>query len=349
MSDKNEGRTRSIDVARLAGVSRSAVSRTFTPGAYVSDATREKVLRASKTLDYHPNAMARSIKTKRSGIIGVISSDLQNPFYADTLEKIGSALQENGLGSLVLFGDETSTSRQISQILSYQVDALIVTNAVLSSTLTDSISRMKLPVVAVNRYFPQDWVTSITCDNVAGAAAMADHLLDIGCSKIALISGKSEASSSRYREAGFIRALVKRGTAPIAIESGDYSHDSGVIAARKLLSAAIVPDAIFCANDLMAIGTIDIARTEFGLRIPVDLRVAGFDNSIIGSWQSYNLTSVDQNVTQMIDLAVKSVIRQLRGGADRGGQHLQVQGKLIIRQSTGAIASPIDNAFAKCK
>jgi len=338
MSDKKEGRSRSIDVARLAGVSRSAVSRTFTPDAYVSEATREKVLRAAKTLNYHPNAMARSIKTQRSGIIGVISADLQNPFYADTLEKIGAALQSQGLASLVLFGDETSTSGQISQILSYQVDALIVTNAVISSALTDNISRTKLPVVAINRYFPQDWITSITCDNIAGSAAIADHLLDIGCSRIALVSGKTEASSSRDREVGFVRALVKRGTAPIAIESGDYTHDSGVAAARKLLSGPIVPDAIFCANDLMAIGVIDIARAEFGLKIPEDLRVAGFDNSIIGSWQSYNLTSVDQNVPQMIELAVKSVLDQLRGEGGQGGEHLQVQGKLIVRQSTDPTA-----------
>ncbi|WP_171058705.1 LacI family DNA-binding transcriptional regulator [Brucella haematophila] len=338
MSDKKEGRSRSIDVARLAGVSRSAVSRTFTPDAYVSKATREKVLRAAKTLDYHPNAMARSLITQKSGIIGVVSADLQNPFYADTLEKIGTALQERGFASLVLFGDETSTKMQISQILSYQVDALIVTNAVLSSALTESISRMKLPVVAINRYFPQDWVTSITCDNAASAAAMADHLLDRGCSKIALITGKPDASSSRDRELGFVRALIKRGIVPVAIENGDYSHDSGAEAARKLLSARLKPDAIFCANDLMAIGVIDIARTEFGLKIPEDLLVAGFDNAVIGSWQSYNLTSVDQNISQMIELAIDNVMRQLRGEPGLTGQHLHVTGTLVVRQSTNASA-----------
>ncbi|MEY2537989.1 MAG: hypothetical protein QOG67_1729 [Verrucomicrobiota bacterium] len=334
MGEKKDNRARSIDVARLAGVSRSAVSRTFTPHAYVSEASREKVLRASEALNYHPNAMARSLITRRSGIIGVVSADLQNPFYAGILEKTGRALQDQGLSSLVLFGDETSTKTQVSQMLSYQVDALIVTNAVLSSTLTESISRIKLPVVAINRYFPQDWISSITCSNFDAAAAVADHLLDIGCSRIALVTGKTDASSSRDREAGFLRALVKRGRAPVAIETGDYSHDSGVDAARRLLKGRIIPDAIFCANDVMAIGVMDIARSEFGLRIPEDLRVAGFDNSIVGSWQSYNLTSVDQNVPEMIDLAIKIILRQLRGDGGQGGEHLQVQGKLIVRRST---------------
>jgi len=334
MDEKKETRARSIDVARLAGVSRSAVSRAFTPGTYVSESTKAKVLRAAHALNYYPNAMARSLITQRSGIVGVVSADLQNPFYADTLEKVGSALQEHGLAPLVLFGDETSTKSQVSQILSYQVDALIVTNAVLSSMLTESISRTRLPVVALNRYFPHDWITSITCDNVEAASAIANHLLDIGAKRVALVTGKADASSSRDRESGFLRALIKRGTAPIAIESGDYSHESGAMAARILLARQIAPDAVFCANDLMAIGVIDVARTEFGLRIPEDLRVAGFDNSAVGSWQSYALTTVDQNIAQMIDLAVKSVFGQLRNHERALGEHLQVNGKLIVRHST---------------
>lgn len=334
MGDKKENRARSVDVARLAGVSRSAVSRTFTPGAYVSDQTKTKVLHAAQALNYYPNAMARSLTTQRSGIVGVISADLQNPFYAFTLEKIGNALQEQGLAPLVLFGDETSTKAQISRILSYQIDALLVTNAVLSSALTESISRMKLPVIAINRYFPQDWITSITCDNIGAAGSVANHLLDQGCARIALVTGKADASSSRDREAGFLRALVKRGAAPIAIETGDYSHNSGVVAGRRLLERPIVPDAIFCANDLMAMGVVDVARTEFGLRIPDDLRVAGFDNSVVGSWPSYSLTTVDQNTSQMIDLAIENVLSQLRGEVERTGEHIHVQGTLIVRRST---------------
>ena len=202
MSKERNHRVRSVDVAKLAGVSRSAVSRTFTPNAYVSPETREKVLKASEALGYHPNVLARSLITRRSGIVGVVSTDLDNPFYAEILQKIALSLQEHDLASLLMFGDERSTDQQISRLLSYQVDAIVVTNAVLSSELTARLSRVKLPVIAVNRYFPQDWVTSITCDNKSAAKLMANHLVAQGCKRIVFIAGKHDASSSVDREAG---------------------------------------------------------------------------------------------------------------------------------------------------
>jgi DNA-binding LacI/PurR family transcriptional regulator len=330
--DKNN-RVRSIDVARLAGVSRSAVSRTFTPNAYVSPETREKVLKASDALGYHPNVLARSLITRRSGIIGVVSTDLDNPFYADILQKISIGLQNEGLASLLLFGDERSTNQQISQLLSYQVDAIMVTNAVLSSELTARLSRVKLPVIAVNRYFPQDWVTSVTCDNKTSATAMADHLVTQGCKRIVFVAGKQDASSNIDRESGFLRGLAERGIAPIALESGDYSHDGGAEAARRLLSSDVRPDGVFCANDMMALGFMDVARTRFGIRIPEDMRIAGFDNSALASWPTYELSSVDQNVDEMVRLAIDEVSRRL-AGEDTNSRHIEVQGKLCLRRST---------------
>ncbi|BCP52257.1 transcriptional regulator [Kaistia sp. 32K] len=334
MSERRDTRVRSIDVARLAGVSRSAVSRTFTPNAYVSPETRSKVLKAAAALNYHPNAMARSLITQRSGIIGIVSADLQNPYYAKILEVLGGALRDTGLAPLVLFGDETSSKSQVAQLLSYQVDALVIINAV-TSTLTENISRMKVPVVAVNRYFRHDWVTSITCDNQHAAELVGNHLLDQGCTRIGLVAGNSDASSGTDRETGFLRALAKRGVAPVVVENGDYTHDSGVAIARKLFGSGASMDAIFCCNDLMAIGLMDVARSEFGLRVPDDLLVAGFDNSVVGAWQSYRLTSVDQNVEQMVELAVHYIQRALEDDGKEAGQFFQVQGKLVVRESTG--------------
>ncbi|MBY5760247.1 LacI family transcriptional regulator [Rhizobium leguminosarum] len=333
MAERRDNRVRSIDVARLAGVSRSAVSRTFTPNAYVSQETREKVLKAANALNYHPNAMARSLQTQRSGIVGIVSADLQNPYFAKILETLGSALRDTGFAPLVLFGDETSTESQVAQLLSYQVDALVTINAV-TSTLTENISRMKVPVVAVNRSFRNDWVTSITCDNQHAAELVGNHLLDQGCTRIGLVTGNSDAASGTDRETGFLRALAKRGVAPVAIENGDYTHDSGVFIARKMLRSSAKFDAIFCCNDLMAIGFMDVGRGEFGLRIPDDLLVAGFDNSVVGSWKSYSLTSVDQNVEQMVELAVNSIQRALREEGNEAGQFFEVQGKLVVREST---------------
>lgn len=330
---------RSIDVASLAGVSRSAVSRTFTPGAYVSAATREKVVKAADALGYHPNIHARSLITRRTGIVAVVAADLENPFYAVMLQNIAIGLQERGLASLLLLGDETSSDTQISQLLSYQVEAIITASAVLSSRLTDRISRTGLPVVAVNRYFPHDWITSITCDNEAAAAMMADHLVDVGCERIAFIAGKPDASSSRDREAGFLRQLGLRGARLSGREVGHYSHQGGAEATRRLLASKHRPDAIFCANDMMAFAAMDVARTEFGLRVPENVRIAGFDNSDQAAWPAHALTTFDQSLDEMIRVAIDDLADRLRR-PDAKARHVKVQGSLKIRASTFSPAVP---------
>lgn len=326
-------RVRSIDVAQLAGVSRSAVSRAFTPGAYVSAETREKVLRAAEALGYQPNALARGLITQRTGIVGIVSTDLDNPFYATLLQTLGEGLQAKGLAPLLLFGDEHSTDRQIAQLLSYQVDALVMTNATLSSKMAARCAQSDRPVVAINRYLPHEDITSITCDNAGSAAGVADHLLAAGCRRLAFVAGLPDATSSRDREAGFLRRLGQAGCAVVAHESGNYTHDGGVEAARRMLSLPEPPDGIFCANDLMAFGVMDAARDEFGLRIPHDLKVCGFDNSSLASWSSYDLSSVDQDVGAMVEAAIGRILSALAGGVG-GTPHLEVAGRLEVRSST---------------
>lgn len=337
---------RSLDVAQLAGVSRSAVSRTFTPGTYVSPETREKVLRAAEALGYQPNALARGLITRRTGIVGIVSTDLDNPFYATLLQALGERLQAEGLAPLLLFGDEHSTDRQIAQLLSYQVDALVMTNATLSSKMAARCAQSDRPVVAINRYLPHQDITSITCDNIGSAAGVADHLIALGCRRIAFVAGIPDASSSRDREAGFLRRLGQAGVPVVAHEIGHYSHDGGVAAARRLLSHPAPPDGVFCANDLMAFGVMDAARDEFGLAIPRDLKVCGFDNSSLASWSSYDLTTVDQDIPAMIEAAVGRILAALAGEAS-GTPHLEVAGRLVVRSSTDDGASPLTDSGSR--
>jgi DNA-binding LacI/PurR family transcriptional regulator len=327
-------RVRSIDVAQLAGVSRSAVSRTFTPGAYVSSETRSKVLRAAEALGYEPNALARGLITQRTGIVGIVSTDLDNPFYATLLQALGEGLQARGLAPLLLFGDQHSTDRQIAQLLSYQVDALVMTNATLSSKMAARCARSDRPVVAINRYLPHQDITSITCDNRGSAAAVADHLVALGCRRLAFVAGIPDASSSRDREQGFLRRLGQAARAVVAHETGHYTHDGGAEAARRMLALPEPPDGIFCANDLMAFGVMDAARDEFGLRLPHDLKICGFDNSSLASWSSYDLTSVDQDIPAMVEAAITRILAALAGEAT-GAPHLEVAGRLVVRSSTG--------------
>lgn len=339
---KLAGKVSSSDVAKLAGVSRSAVSRTFTPGAYVSADTRAAVMRAADLLGYRPNMMARSLMTNRTNLVGIITTHLGNPFYAMLLEGLVEALQGKGLAALTFIADETSNDEQISRLLSYQVDALVLTNTSLSSAMAMRCTQGATPVIAINRYIESEQITSITCNNVAAGADVADLFLDMGRTRIAFMAGEVDTSSSRDRERGFVHRLSERGASLHRRAVGNYDHDDGALAARRLLQGRSRPDAAFCANDLMAFAMLDVARKEFGLKIPDDLMVVGFDNSEVAAWPAYRLTSVDQNIAGMIEVAVGEIINAISGTAARG-RHLQVAGSLVQRESTRGVSQMIDS------
>lgn len=329
---RGSGKVSSNDVARLAGVSRSAVSRTFTSGAYVSADTRAKVLRAADQLGYRPNMMARSLSTSRTHLVGVVTTHLDNPFYATLLQRLIEEIQQIGMAALTFIADETSNDEQVSSLLSYRVDALVLTNTSLSSRMSARCAQGETPVVAINRYLSADTVTSVTCDNVSSGAAVADLLVDMMCQRIAFMAGRPDTSSSRDRERGFRSRLTERGRFLHAIETGNYEYENGASAARVLLSRPEPPDAIFCANDLMALATIDVARREFGLQIPKDLAVVGFDNSDAANWPTYNLTSVDQNIGRMVALATDEIIAAVERSSVPG-RRLLVPGAVIERDT----------------
>ena len=213
--------SRSLDVARLAGVSRSAVSRAFTEGAYIAPATRRKVLGAAATLGYSQNAIARSLITQRTGIVGVVTTALRNPFYASLLQETNELLQERGYASLLVVAGRDNLDSLVPMLLSYQVDGFIITSAMLSSTMAARCHASGKPVVLVDRYIESDIVTSISSDNIVGAAAVADFLLDAGHRYIAFISGLPDTSSARDRERGFRLRLMERGHSLRATARGD--------------------------------------------------------------------------------------------------------------------------------
>jgi DNA-binding LacI/PurR family transcriptional regulator len=334
LMSRNVAKVGSADVAKLAGVSRSAVSRTFTEGAYVSDETRAKVLKAAEMLGYRPNVLARSLTTNRTHIIGIITSDLDNAFYATLLYELIERIQGRGMATFVLCADKQNNDEVVSRLLSYQVEGVIVTNTRLSSKMAFDFARGGKPIVTINRYVESDDITAVTCDNEECGAKVADLFVDIGRKRIAFIAGDPDTSSSRDRERGFGRRLSERGRLLAARAIGRYTHQGGLEAARTLFGAAERPDAVFVANDLMAFAVIDVIRREFGLRVPEDVAVVGFDNSPPAAWPTYQLTSVDQHIPRMADLAVDELIGRL-SGEDRRVRHYNIVGSLVLRESTG--------------
>lgn len=321
------------DVARLAGVSQAAVSRAFTPGASIAAGTRDKVLEAAKALGYRPNLLARSLIKGKSGIVGLVIGNPSYPFFLAALDALSARLSEAGKHILVYTAEENATvDAHVEDLLKYRVDALMLMAASLSPALADRCRDEGVPVISFGRSAPMTGAfASVVGDNVGGAAKIAAHLLHQGYRRLGLIAGSPETASGREREAGFVDHLAAQGLGVAARAVGHFRRHEAVQAARSLLSCTPRPDAIFCANDDMALAAIEVARFEFGLELGRDLGVAGFDDIEQASWPSFDLTTYSLPVDQMIEKTVAILLD------DSGAQlpsHTVVDGDLKARAST---------------
>ena len=334
----------SIDVARLANVSQSAVSRTFTPGASVSEATREKVMDAARKLGYRPNAHARSLTTKRSRIIGLVLSYLGNLFHPAALERLSKRLQADGHHVLLFLSDNPNSDELVNEILQYHVDGIILAATTLSSSIAQRCADAAIPVVLFNRVMAKGSagaVSSVRSDNIAGGRAVARYLADSGHERIAFIAGNEESSTNLERERGFREGLADRGLRIWARAVGNYDFELARMATLDLFSGkGERPDAVFVASDHMAFAVMDTLRHELGLRVPEDVSVVGFDNVPQAAWPSYRLTTVEQPLGPMIEATVDLLQRHLRQDAHVGGENVTVPGELIIRGSVRSAAVP---------
>lgn len=326
-------RITSVDVAARAGVSQSTVSRVFSPNGRVSEDKRQRVLKAAQELGYHPNAIARSLTTEHTNIIGLVMANLTSPFYPYVLEKFLQRFQAMQKQPLLFTAAANQDIDDLTtHILQYRVDALIITSATLSSDMADECQRYGVPVILFNRYAHNTNASAICSDNVEGGRQVANLLLDRGHQRIAYIAGHSTASTNNDREKGFADRLRERGVADWLREEGDFLYPSGYEAATRLLAREDRPDAIFCASDNMALGALDAARYEFGLRIPQDLSVVGFDDIPMASWPAYNLTTIAQQVDRMIEVTMETLLDRLDDPDTPPVTHL-IPGKLTLRGS----------------
>ncbi|MES3001473.1 MAG: LacI family DNA-binding transcriptional regulator [Pseudomonadota bacterium] len=305
-------------VAALAKVSQSAVSRTFTPGASVSEATRKKVLEAAQQLGYRPNAIARSLITRRSRIVGLVMSYLENQFYPLVIERLSQMLQQRGYHVLLFIGELDESHGVLMEILQYQVEGIVLASTMLTSELAKDCAQSGIPVVLFNRLSQlppgnPNQVSSVTSNNYAGGKKIANRLLDAGYRKIAFLAGLENSSTNKDREKGFMETLAARGASLHSRAVGNYSFEGAQEATRLLFSSKRRPDAVFVANDHMAIAAMDVLRTELNLRIPEDVGIVGFDDVPQAAWGAYQLTTVRQSVELMVEATVDILSEQMEG------------------------------------
>lgn len=329
--DSNRVLLTAHDVARAAGVSQSAVSRAFTPGASIAPGTRRKILAAAKKLGYQPNLIARSLISGRSNLVGLGVGNLRNPFSAEALERFSIALEKVGLRLLLFPTVGTPTlGTEMHEVLHYRLDALILLSATLTSTLAAQCRQAQVPVVQFNRMASDPDVSSVTGNNEIGARTIAAFLHAGGHRHPAIITG-IKSPTSEQRERGFRSYLAERGLPPPLSECGYFQHDGAMAAMRLLLSRPDRPDAVFCANDCMAIAALNVARFEFGLEPGRDISIVGYDDAPQAAWPAFSLTTFAQPLDKMVTRTIE-IIEQLRQNPQETTQAV-VDGQLVVRSS----------------
>jgi DNA-binding LacI/PurR family transcriptional regulator len=324
----------SAQVAALAGVSQSAVSRVFTPGASASKQTVERVRAAAEHLGYRPNALARGLITGRTRMIGLIVAYLDNQFYPVALELLSHALQEKGYHILVFMaGNSTEKIADVmGELLDYQVDGIITASVGMSNDLTSRCAQAGIPVVMFNRGQDDARLSEVTSDNVAGGRRVAEFLLKCGHRRIAHVMGWQGSSTGRDRALGFSQAMAAAGVVPVAMIDGMYTRETAAAAAREMVTGPARPDAIFVGNDHMAFAVMDMLRFDLGLSVPGDVSVVGYDDVPLAAWPAYDLTTIRQPVRRMVNATVDALIAQIEG--DGAPRKVQIDGPLIIRGSS---------------
>jgi DNA-binding LacI/PurR family transcriptional regulator len=336
--EKPEPPGKRINAKRLAedlDVSVSTISRAFNKDAVIAPETREKILDYADRLGYRPNPFAQSLITRKSRIVGVIVSHLENPFYPEALHGLGEALREAGWHMMLFTVPSGETPEDIIPLaIAYQPEFVIVMAVMISSRAQEEAERSGTRLIYFNRRDPNSSTFSITCDNAHGGATIANHLIDIGHQRLAYVAGHQNASTTLDRWRGFKERCADRGRDDIQREEGRaFSYEAGYRAAISLMRRTPRPDAIFCASDIIAIGAIEALRSEIGLRVPHDVSVAGFDNISMAAWPSHSLTTYYQPLDKMIAATVK-LIEEIAIGAEIETFASQIRGDIIIRKST---------------
>jgi DNA-binding LacI/PurR family transcriptional regulator len=293
-------------LAKKLELSQSTVSRAFTHSASIHPETKELVMKAANSLGYQPNIIARSLITRRTNIVAVVMANLTDPYYPLVLEQLAQRIQANGRQLLLfLIPPGKHVDDVLPSLLQYKVDAILITSATVSSRMAAFCASQGSPVVLFNRYVPGLKVTAVCCDNIAGGRAVADYLWSNGHIRPAFVAAESDVTTNRDRAHGFFTRLQELGMSLHAHEiGGEFSYAAGYDAARRLICQRQRPDSIFFASDVMAIGGIDAIRAA-NLRIPADISVIGFDDVPIANWPPYELTTIRQPITQMVDMTAE--------------------------------------------
>ncbi|MDE2384365.1 MAG: LacI family DNA-binding transcriptional regulator [Alphaproteobacteria bacterium] len=297
-------------VADLAGVSISAVSRVFTEGASASKGTRRDVMKAAEALGYQPNIMARSLMTGRTELIGLVSNNFDNPAFMEIFDLFTRKLQENGLRPLMAnLSGNSDAAKAVAMLRQYNVDAVIIASSTVSEEFIDGCLAAGIPLVhAFGKPVGKANIHVVGADNVQGGRLAAETLLTAGYTRLGFLGGPRGASSTIARLKGFRAGLKAKGLAPGAeVFASSYAHEDG----RRMMFTLLEHqglEAVFCGDDILAIGAMDACK-EAGKSVPGDIGILGFNDIAMASWAAYDLSTIRQPIAEIIVSAVAQAIK----------------------------------------
>lgn len=320
------------DVAELAGVSRSAVSRAFTPGASVAPGTRDKIMTAASHLGYQVNDLARGLLANRSRIVGLVATKPEVGFRAHLTAALASVLIRRGSVPVLINAGETAEETEAAQrtLFGHRAEAVIVLSGSPPSSFIELARSNGLPLVAIGREAPE--IDLVQTDNAAAARSIAAAFVATGHRRLAFAGSGSGTPAIVEREQAFVIEATRLG-AEVAIERGsDTDYAGGLLAAERLFAADERPTAVFAVNDLVAFALIDHLKTRLGLRVPEDVAVVGFDDLPEAAWLGYRLTTFRQDPMEMAERAV-ALLEKRAADPSAAPASLRIAARLMVRDT----------------
>jgi DNA-binding LacI/PurR family transcriptional regulator len=332
---KPDGMSRALSARQISedlGVSASTVTRAFNPAANVAPRTRDKILSYAKSIGYRPNVFASTLNTQRTRIATILISDFYNPFFAEALVTLTEELQNAGLSVMLYHVPPGRTPDDtLPEALRYRPEYIVVMTATVTFQRAIAGAAAGTHLIFFNRYVPDAKTFSVTCDNRLGGRELADFLIRTGHRRMAYIAGTPGATTSIDRGRGFCERCAAAGLKVIEDDGADsFSYENGRAAAHRLLARDPEIDAIFCANDLMALGTIDGLRFDLGMKVPEQVSVVGFDDVAMACWPSHSLTTY-RHPTQRMAQATVELIKEIDVNPSLTPVAVRVPGQLVPR------------------
>jgi DNA-binding LacI/PurR family transcriptional regulator len=323
------------DVALHAGVSQKTVSNVINDWPYITDETREKVQVAIKELGYRPSMLASSLRTGRTNTIGVMITDITNPFFGQLIHGIEEVLSSAGYGILLANtnDDLEKETSYLERMVRWGVDGLMVFGSHTSSDLLSSIVNINIPIVSENLLAERANMTIIAIDNLNGGYLATKHLIELGCKRIAHLGGSEGRNTTDLRFAGYQTALEASGMKidQALVKRLAPSIRSGFNAAIQILREQH-PDGIFCYNDLLAIGVL-VACRRLGLRVPEDVAVIGFDDIAMAALVEPGLSTIRIRQVEMGRQAGQYLLERMKNSS-MSIDHVTLPVELVVRRST---------------